>query len=248
MRGLQFLEDHWVRCVRLAAAPAVLWLALKSIPPHVLSNLTHIPFLRPESLADGTVALFAVAWFRYAIDQSRPAATGASARWSLSLKPVLRFFMRSTLMVVGMSALLILPTMILAIGWILFFRPAAITPDTATHAVGTAFPLAILLLSPLLVRLYAYYAAVIAGRHDVTPLDAWRWMRGKSLAFIVLIAGVLAPAILCLRAVEALGLGVLGYGLAMPVLFACVALAAAASARAMADLISPPLFAATAAE
>lgn len=245
-RGAQFLESHRSRFFEIAVWPALLWLALKSVPADVLRDATGLAFLQTGSLANGAVVLFAMAWFRFVIGQGRPAAK--MERRKISLTPVLRFVLRSSLIVVGASVLLVPPTMVLALAWIFLTQPAAVTADAASQAVGVAFPLAILMLSPLLIRLYAYYAAVIAGRHDVSPMDAWRWMRGKSLPFVALIVGVLAPAILCLNAVEALGLGFVGYGLVMPVLFASVALATAASARAMADLISPPLFAAIPAE
>ncbi|RMF09951.1 MAG: hypothetical protein D6763_06805 [Alphaproteobacteria bacterium] len=254
-RGMQVVDSHRSRCFELAVWPALLWLVFKSVPANLVQSMPGLRFVDPATLANGAVILFAVAWFRHVIrqgnrgqnsrSQSRTRAVRKAMFSPVSISLVLRFVLRSALIVVGASVLLVLPTLFFAMGWIFLSQPTVIDPEVVARSVGVGLPLAILVLSPLLVRLYAYYAAVIAGRHDVSPLDAWRWMRGKSMTFVLMLAGGLAPAILCLNVVEALGLGLPGYFLAMPVLFTCVALAAAASARAMADLVSPPLITST---
>lgn len=244
-QGWWFLNGRQLRFLQIATVPALVWLVLKCAPDHVLRLMEGLSFasmIDPDRIAGSMVIMFGALWFRFSIRDGRPQKP-LMERVCARLHPgvLVRLFLRSILIVTGVSLLVTLPTMLLALGWILLTRQPAVTPQVAAEAVAVAFPMAMILLSPLLVRLYAYYGAVVAGRHDVSPIDAWRWMRGKSLAFLTLLLAVLTPAMGLLTAIDQLGLGTAGYAAAMPVLFISVALVASASARAMNDLVTVPI-------
>jgi hypothetical protein len=220
----------------------LLWLILKSLPVGTKAWIASVLPMAPDQIAGSAVILFGALWFRYAIDHARRKVS-APRKKPFTIKTLLRLVVRSAAIVLGVTALLTVPAVAISVGWIFLDRPAAITPEYASHVAGMALPIAVLLLSPVLIRLYAYYGAVIAGRHDVTPLDAWRWMKGKTAAFLALVLCALAPAVAILWAVEVLGLGFAGYVPAAAILFISVALMTGAVARAMNDLVMPPVVA-----
>ncbi|MEX1147610.1 MAG: hypothetical protein WEB93_04425 [Sphingomonadales bacterium] len=243
-RGWQFLKRHRTELVQAAMLPAFLWLSLKSLPLDgtldAITAATGLLLPSTDLLANLVLAVFALNWFRFAVGRNtRPKA----ATWS-GFVPftgmVLGTALRAGLIVAGASVALVLPTIVIALA-LMASGMVAVVAD----AVSVAFPLALVALSPLLIRFYAYYAALAAGRHDVRLRDAWRWMRGRSLGLLMLVGGVLAPAFAGLGVVEGLNLGLIGYGLVMPLVFAAVALATTATARAMGGLIAPPVLSAT---
>ena len=242
-QGWWFVNSHQDRFLKLAAVPALLWLTLKSLPAPYEAWVAAILPMAPDQLAGSAVILFAALWFRFAVSRSRR-KEDVSQKRSLNIKVLSRLVLRSAAIVVGVTALLTVPAVAIAIGWVVVDGPASVTPEYASRVAGMSLPLAVLLMSPILVRLYAYYGAVIAGRHDVTPLDAWRWMRGKSMAFLALALGALTPAVVILWGVEAMGLGFAGYVPAAAILFISVAMMTGAMARAMHDLVMPPVLAA----
>lgn len=237
VRGWAFLKTHQMRFFQAAALPAVLWFLLKSLPFDPTLTLPS-----SNTLANVVVGLFALSWFRFVVGGGQGREPQAR-RFAVPRGAVIgRFLARTCVIVVGVSVVLVIPTVMIALLLIYGGGAEAQNPEAVIRdAVSRAFPLAILLLSPLLVRLYAYYGALAAGRHDVSFRDAWQWMRGRSLGLLLLIGTVLAPAAFGLNLVEKLGLGAFGYGLAMPILFVSVALAATASARAMGGLIAVPV-------
>lgn len=238
-QGWWFVNSHQNRFLRMAVVPALFWLALKTLPPHYEAWISSVIPMAPDQLAGMAVILFGALWFRFAVSRARsrfPAPTGTR----ISPRIVFRIVARSAMIVLGVTALLTVPAVAFAFVWVLIDQPLAMTPQYASHIATLSFPAALFLMSPVLVRLYAYYGAVIAGRHDVTPLDAWRWARGKSMALVAMALGGLAPALVVLWLVEVLGLGVLGYAPAAVILFISVALMTGAMARAMMDLVAPP--------
>jgi len=241
-QGWWFVNSHQDRFFRMAAVPALCWLILKSLPSEAKASIASVLPMAPDQLAGSAVVLFGALWFRFAIKRARR-SEDVSRKKRIDLGGLIRFVVRSAVIIVGVTALLTVPAVAISVGWIMIDRPASVTPEYASHVAGMALPIAVVLLSPVLIRLYAYYGAVIAGRHDVTPLDAWRWMKGKSMAFLALVLGALAPAVTILWAVEAMGLGLAGYVPAAAILFISVALMTGAAARAMNDLVMPPVVA-----
>lgn len=193
-------------------------------------------------------SLFGLFWFRRAL-----AAQGAQSPSSVApsgLDPLRRLTgwgvvtVRSLGVSVLIVATLTVPTMALAYARIMTLGADTVAETTA--AVHWALPIAAVAVSPLLIRLYLYYAALAAGRRDVGLADVWRWGRGNSWRILALVALPLIPAFaiktVCLALAQSAG--VLAMGLrfvAALALFAGLAWAAAALARALSGLLTSPL-------
>lgn len=237
-RGWEFVLGHRARLVRMAALPAALWFMLEllqvAVPgePVVLSSFGGL-----------VLSLFAIDWFRFVLGHSGGQSGGPAIDPAGMVRRTVRVSLRVGAVVILVSLILLPPTLVMAAG-VIAFAGAPMTDQAIVTAVGKAMPVAMVLVSPLLVRFYAYYAVVAAGRRDLRLADIWRWAQGKSLGLLAVVALALAPGLMMITGASALGGGVLslaGYAFAAPVLFISVAVMATVTARAMSGLIVPPV-------
>lgn len=178
--------------------------------------------------------LFAIFWFRRALASAAVAPVKtAVGRW-----PWRHTAGRS----LGAGALIIValtvPTVALAYARLLTQSPMP-TPAETKAAVDWALPIAAALASPILIRLYLYYAALAAGRRDISIADAWAWGRGNSLRLLALLAVPVLPLTVLARSMGEFALP--GAFAGSVLMFVLLALASTLLARALAALVVAPV-------
>ncbi|HEY8351621.1 MAG TPA: hypothetical protein VIK87_03665 [Sphingomonadales bacterium] len=232
-RGWGFVLHERRAALRLAAWPAALWLAFS-----LLSRAAPSPISVFGLVADCLPVLFAVTWFRFVLGFRRRAVPVPTPHGLLRAAG-------RVAVVVPLAVLILLPPTLVLAGANLALTDAPFRGQAVERAVDLALPLALLITSPLLVRIVAYYAALAAGRDDIRARDIWRWSRGNGLTLVLVILLSLAPALVALGAVRLAGdlpaLIVPLLVLAAPMVFLSVAVTAASLARAMGGLLVLPV-------
>jgi class 3 adenylate cyclase len=224
--GARHLARHWALLVVTSLASAGLWVVLKA--------LEHAG--APAAAMGGSLlcGLFALFWFRRALAAAsfQPADTGPQRRsWHHTAG---RSIGAAVLIIAALTA----PTVALAYARLLTQSPVP-TPAEAKAAVDWALPIAAALASPVLIRLYLYYAALAAGRRDIGIADAWGWGRGNSLRLLALLAVPVLPLTALAHSMREFALP--GVFAGSVVMFVLLALASTLLARALAALVAAPV-------
>ena len=223
--GGRHLAKHWALLIITSLGGAIAWVLLKA--------MEHAG--APAAAVGGSLlcGLFAIFWFRRALAAAAAPVITTSGRWSWRHAAG-----RSIGAGVLIIAALTVPTVALAYARLLSQTPVP-TPAEAKAAVDWALPIAAALASPILIRLYLYYAALAAGRRDISIADAWSWGRGNSLRLLALLAIPVLPLTAIAKSSGEFALpGAFAGGVLM---FVLLALASTLLARALAALVAAPV-------
>ncbi len=243
-RSWGFVLENQSDFIRKAALPGLAWLFLAVLLAAIPNIDESLPFL--SVISNVILAVFLADWFRFTLrlGPAKSPAFDLLRNPMALLKVVGRIVLRIAVVVIVASVILLPLTILFAAGTLIATGNLD-DPAALDRVVSLAMPLSALVMSPLLVRFYVYYAALAAGRNDLSARDIWRWSRGRSLRLLGLLALSLGPAVLTLYIVDHIasqGLVVIPvYVLALPVVFVSLAVLASTTARAMASLVVPPV-------
>lgn len=193
IESYRFLNMNRARFLKLAGPLGLLWVVISILLNwwEATTGLT-VPF-------GGTVVgllqtSFAVMWFRFALEFVQPLGQ-RDVKLARPAPPFVRLALRSIGIVLGFSALLIVPTIAVATVIIIAKTWAGVSVSQAEMPalVMTSLSVAMLILSPVLCRFLPYYAAAAAGNYHFGLRASWVSTRGNSLRLWALMARIVAP-------------------------------------------------------
>lgn len=189
IESYRFLKMNRIRFLKLAGPLGALWVVIS-----ILLNWweattgSTVPF--GGAIAGLLQTSFAVMWFRFALGLGK-----AEAKAARPATPLICLALRSMGIVLGFSAVLIVPTLVVATVIIIANAWVGVAvPQTEMPAlVMTSLSVAALLLSPLLCRFLPYYAAAAVGNYHFGLKASWVSTRGNAFKLWTLMARIVAP-------------------------------------------------------
>lgn len=177
-----FLTTHIRHFVRLSVGPLVCWLLIK-LAEKILKIEYQIHF-DGGYLLSFISAAFAIVWYRQFLMGTKYASylhllkNGFSGD-GFSASRLGRFLMR----VIIITLVLIIPTLILSIGTMLYLKSQGIgvSQEVIRDIAAKSTIVVMLIFSPALVRLSLFTAGLALGRHAMTMKEVWQRTQGYTV-------------------------------------------------------------------